>query len=163
MSKKISPLAYFFVALLLMYLTYNYMPGRVLITGKLGQSIGILLGGFGTVMIILALMTLSENNLTAKPYEGTSKIINQGMYKISRNPVYFGMVLILMAVFCLMGSITSLVVVFVFAAIIDERIVKEEEAFMEAKFGQEYIQYKAKVSRWFPLLTEFTWEKKKKK
>lgn len=71
-----------------------------------------------------------------------------GVYAYSRNPMYLGVLLLLLAwaVFLLNGL--SLLVAFFFPLYITIFQIRPEERYLEEKFGEEYLRYKAKVRRW---------------
>ena len=48
-----------------------------------------------------------------------------------------------------MGSLSPFIVVPVFIIIIERAFIVKEEAFLEERFGNEYLEYKKKVKRWF--------------
>ena len=83
-----------------------------------------------------------------EPWKTTSKIITTGPYKYSRNPVYIfacgvpiGLGIAFNTYWALFAFIPALIIVYYTA-------VKKEEKYLETKFGQEYLDYKAKVRRW---------------
>ena len=75
-------------------------------------------------------------------------MIAEGIYKITRNPMYLGMTLIVGAIGLFFSSY-AIVVLGLFAAIvIDRLVIAREEAYLEARFGQSYTDYKTQVRRW---------------
>jgi len=62
--------------------------------------------------------------------------------------MYLGMLLMLSGVAFMLGSTGSLLPVFLFLLIIRNNFVLGEERFMEASFGQSYLDYKSTVRRW---------------
>ena len=89
-----------------------------------------------------------RNKTEIEPWKTTSKIITSGPYKWSRNPIYvlfcgvpIGLGIAFETYWALLAFIPALIIVYVTA-------VKREEKYLETKFGQEYLDYKAKVRRW---------------
>jgi protein-S-isoprenylcysteine O-methyltransferase Ste14 len=62
--------------------------------------------------------------------------------------MYLGMAGLLLGAGVYMGSITPFIVIPAFMALITERFIVPEETKMEAAFGQQYLDYKARVRRW---------------
>lgn len=85
---------------------------------------------------------------TIKPFEESGELVIDGPYRISRHPMYLGMVLILAGIGLLLGSVAPLLVIPAFLWIVTKRFVVPEEAAMEARFGPRYVVYKAHVRRW---------------
>jgi protein-S-isoprenylcysteine O-methyltransferase Ste14 len=92
--------------------------------------------------------SLIRNKTTFNTSKSTSKIVTSGVYRFSRNPLYFSLLLllsgaaILLTSFWLCLAIPILYVLFLFKA------VKPEEEYLLQKFGEEYLFYSKKVRRW---------------
>jgi protein-S-isoprenylcysteine O-methyltransferase Ste14 len=76
------------------------------------------------------------------------KIVTSGVFQRSRNPIYLGMLLLYTGIAILANSLCILVLVLPFAIILQKGVIEPEEAYLEGKFGDEYLRYKAKVRRW---------------
>jgi len=85
---------------------------------------------------------------TIKPFEQSVELVIDGPYRISRHPMYLGMVLILGRIAVLLGSVSPLLVIPAFIWILTKRFIVPEEKAMEARFGPSYVVYKAHVRRW---------------
>ena len=75
-------------------------------------------------------------------------MIAEGIYKITRNPMYLGMTLIVVAIGLFFASYAIAVLGLFAAIIIDRLVIAREEAYLEARFGQSYADYKTQVRRW---------------
>ncbi|MFL0249970.1 methyltransferase family protein [Clostridium neuense] len=87
-------------------------------------------------------------NTTEMTFSEPSTLVTNGIYKISRNPMYLGLVQILVGVSIILGSITPFIIVIAFVVITDQWYIKFEEKVLKDKFGKEYLIYKSKVRRW---------------
>jgi protein-S-isoprenylcysteine O-methyltransferase Ste14 len=91
---------------------------------------------------------LFRNKTTFDTSKSTRKIVTNGVYRFSRNPLYFSLLLLLSGAAILLSSlwlffaIPILYVLFLFKA------VKPEEKYLLQKFGEEYLHYSEKVRRW---------------
>ena len=82
-----------------------------------------------------------------KPNE-TSKLVTDGFFKITRNPMYLGMLLFLLGLSIYNGLIVGLVFLPLFVGYITFfQIIPEESAMIEI-FGEDYKAYMKKVRRW---------------
>ena len=78
---------------------------------------------------------LIKHHTTVKPFEESTALITTGVFRISRHPMYFGMVLILVGIALLMGSLAPYVVIPIFAIVMDRVFIKIEERMFEEIFG----------------------------
>ena len=89
-----------------------------------------------------------EFDTTVKPFEASSHLITDGVFRISRNPMYLGMFLILIGLGLSLGSLLPIIFPFIFARIIKRRFILAEEKMLKEKFGKEWLFYKNEVRRW---------------
>jgi len=85
---------------------------------------------------------------SVKPCEPTTTLVLNGPFSFTRNPMYFGMVLVLVGIVIGLGSATPWLVVPLFVWRVQERFIVPEERKLEAAFGAQYNEYKAKTRRW---------------
>jgi len=81
------------------------------------------------------------------PYQ-TSSLVISGLYRFSRNPMYFGMLLTLTAWVLYLGHPVGLIGLVLFVLYMNEFQIKPEEKAMHEKFGDEYATYQDRVRRW---------------
>ena len=84
----------------------------------------------------------------AEPFEPSSTLIQKGPFGFSRNPMYLGMVLLLMGLVICLGSLTPWAIVPVFVVVVSHRFIVAEEHKLRAKFGEDYDRYASCVRRW---------------
>lgn len=102
----------------------------------------------GIVMNLTADSLFKKNGTTVKPFEESSVLITSGAFRLSRNPMYLGMIMILVGVGVLMGSLSPFTLIPVFAIIIDRLFIASEERMLDRRFGDDWRNYKARVRRW---------------
>lgn len=61
---------------------------------------------FGVALNISADRMFEQHKTTVKPFEESTALVTDGVFRFSRNPMYLGMVLILSGVVLLAGSTT---------------------------------------------------------
>jgi len=88
------------------------------------------------------------NKTTIDPNETPSVLIKNGPFKISRNPIYLSMLIILFGLDFYFFSITSFVNLIIFFIVINFFIIPIEESNIAKKFGNNYEEYKKSVRRW---------------
>lgn len=102
----------------------------------------------GLAVEVIADRAFKTHNTTVKPFDTSSVLVTDGVFAISRNPMYLGFVLVLLGVAVLMGSWTPYVVVVVFAVLMDVLFIRVEERMLEKTFGEAWREHKTKVRRW---------------
>ena len=80
--------------------------------------------------------------------ETASSLVNSGIYRISRNPMYVGLALFLVSLSVYLSSPLSILGVIGFILYINEYQIKPEERALMDIFGAEFSIYKSKVRRW---------------
>jgi protein-S-isoprenylcysteine O-methyltransferase Ste14 len=78
----------------------------------------------------------------------TSHLVTTGILKFSRNPIYLGDVLLLIAWALWLHSITAIIMIAPFTAYLTKFQIQPEEAALRAKFANEYFDYCVLVRRW---------------
>ena len=88
---------------------------------------------------------LRENEYLSRTIEvqENQKVIDTGLYKIVRHPMYFATLLLFLAMPLILGSVISFVIFLAYPFIIAKRIKNEEEVLEKELVG--YIDYKKKV------------------
>ena len=102
----------------------------------------------GVVLIIGAMGLFLRTGQKPSPFKSTPEIISTGVYRFTRNPMYVGMALLQAAVG--IGLSNGWVVALIPAAlvVIYATAIRHEEAYLERKFGQPYLDYMSSVRRW---------------
>ena len=89
-----------------------------------------------------------RSETTVIPFKESSELVVSGMYKLSRNPMYLGMLLILLGVATLTGSLSPYLIAVLFVPILNRRVIRHEEVMLEERFGDAYRRYIGQVRRW---------------
>jgi len=104
----------------------------------------------GVALAITGVLTFRRAGTTIHPTrpQETSALVSSGVYRISRNPMYVGLLILLIAWAVFLSSAWSLVGPFAFVLYISRFQIVPEERVLSAKFGEAYASYKSKVRRW---------------
>lgn len=112
--------------------------------GTLNLLIGIILlipGVFFALWSIYAQLTRARG--TPLPMIPTQKLLVDGPFRLCRNPMTLGTILMYLGVSSLVGSISSILFVVILSALLLAYLKGIEESELEARFGQPYLDYKA--------------------
>ncbi len=101
-------------------------------------------GGLG----VSALTLFHRRRTTHDPFGKPSTLAITGPYRVSRNPMYLGVALILLGAALARGTFTILVAPLLFIAVVDALFIPHEERLLEELFGEEYRSYAHRVRRW---------------
>lgn len=82
------------------------------------------------------------------PHKPATAIVTDGPFRYSRNPLYLGLALILAAAGVGLDSLWVLLMLAPMLVVIRYGVIAREERYLEAKFGDAYRRYKARVRRW---------------
>jgi len=119
-----------------------------IIGGETRWISGAALTAIALLLAVLALFHFFEAETHVEPWHPTTTIIQKGVYRHSRNPIYLafciatGGVGLLLNSWWIIGSILPLVY------LLQRLVIRREESYLEKKFGQHYLDYKNKVRRW---------------
>ena len=96
------------------------------------------------------LISFRRAGTTVHPHrpQETSALVTTGIYRYSRNPMYAGMLLIVVAWAVYLGSLWALAGPVVFVLYINRFQILPEERVLSAKFGETYAAYRSKVRPW---------------
>jgi len=145
--KKIMPPTCLFAGIVVMAVLHFILPVRRIITPFL-NLFGIIPLIAGIAINLVADRAFHSAGTTVRPFEESSALITSGVFRISRNPMYLGFVLIFSSIAVLMGSLTVFAVIPVFAVLLDRCYIKAEERMLSEKFGSAFEEYRKTTRRW---------------
>ncbi len=121
------------------------LPG---LEGLTRAALGLAVVAAGVGLAVVAIGLFKHSGQEPEPWKSTPSILTGGIYRYSRNPMYVAVAIVQIGVGLGLGNLwivaftaLSLTAVYVVA-------IRHEEAYLDAKFGDEYRRYKARVRRW---------------
>ncbi len=114
------------------------------------STIALLIAIAGVGIDLTALWSFRKARTTINPMtpEKSSAVVSEGLYRYSRNPMYVGQLILLVAFAVYLGALSAWVVPPIFVWVITVCQIIPEERVLEQLFGQPYIDYKKSVRRW---------------
>ena len=106
----------------------------------------LIVGGFAIGTLGFREMKRAGTNVD--PREPTTAIVTGGPYRFTRNPLYLSMTLIYSGITALFNALPAALLLLVVLRIMRRGVIEREERYLEGKFGDEYLNYKAQVRRW---------------
>ena len=144
---KILPPVYVIATFLIMLCLHKFVPIKTIIPISF-HAIGMVFIVVGAVSIVSSAGLFRKMGTPVKPFEQSTVLVTTGFFKFTRNPMYLGMTMILIGVAIRLGTLSSFIPIPIFVWWIQTQFIKREEVFLEGIFGQQYLNYKAKVRRW---------------
>jgi protein-S-isoprenylcysteine O-methyltransferase Ste14 len=102
----------------------------------------------GAALAIAARRRFIEAGTPVEPWKSVVRLTTAGVYQYVRNPMYVGLMLMAGGIGIAFASDWTLVMEVPLALILRNGVVLREERYLEAKFGEEYRRFKARVPRW---------------
>lgn len=134
----------------LMYVLDRFLPvGEFDFFGRSEMSQVLL--AFGFLIILVALVQFKKANTTTSPLRlgKVNQLITSGIFKYTRNPMYLGMLLFLIAFGIYLGNAFNTLLAAGFVYYMNHFQIHHEERALTEKFGKAYLLYLKAVRRWF--------------
>jgi protein-S-isoprenylcysteine O-methyltransferase Ste14 len=145
--EKVMPPTWMLIAIIAMFIL-NFVFPVAQIVPPLWNLIGLVFLVSGMGLNLIADNSFKRAETTVKPYQESSNLVTEGVFQISRNPMYLGMALILIGIALLLRSLTPFLMIIPFALLIDRIYIRVEERMLAETFGAKWRAYKAKTRRW---------------
>ncbi|MEX0723019.1 MAG: isoprenylcysteine carboxylmethyltransferase family protein [Gracilimonas sp.] len=146
---KIPPAGVLLMCIGLMWVINEFIPIQILLFES-GNYVARGLLILGVLIGTLGLIEFSRKSTTVNPQkpEKTTKLVRSGIYRFTRNPMYLGMLVILLAGVVKFGNGINFLVIPGYIWYMNTFQIQPEEEVMEEKFGKEFKNYKSEVRRW---------------
>ncbi len=117
-------------------------------TGFGGWVAGWALIGVGVAVLVAGWVQFFGAKTNIQPHKPSSHLIQSGLYRFSRNPIYVSGLLLQLGIGLLMNNLWIVLLVLVSKLVFDRFVIAREEAYLERAFGEEYRGYQRRVRRW---------------
>ncbi|TYC63631.1 isoprenylcysteine carboxylmethyltransferase family protein [Rhodobacterales bacterium] len=149
MRLKVPPVAVLAVAALLLVAFHLLLPSLTITFA--GQSfLALVFVVVGLVPGLQAVRSFRATKTTVNPMkpDEATKLVTSGVYRYTRNPMYVGLLCLLIAIALFLGTLSALVILPAFVWYMTEFQIKPEEDSLRLIFGAEYADYTSHVRRW---------------
>ena len=119
-----------------------YLPYR--------QIVSVIILIIGLIVIVSPVVDFIKSKTTVNPvkFKNVNRLVTTGIYRYSRNPMYLGMILLIISTTVYYLNFMSVFSPLIFYIWINKFQISREEIFLEDKFGNEYLKYKSETRRW---------------
>lgn len=109
---------------------------------------GVLLVAASLALLASAMISFRRARTSPIPIKPTTAIVETGPYRLTRNPMYVGLAVLYLGITLWVDSLWPLLFLPIALFTIQRFVIAREERYLEAKFGDQYRGYKARVRRW---------------
>jgi protein-S-isoprenylcysteine O-methyltransferase Ste14 len=143
-----------FAVVVIVVLVYSFFPGAyhylVPVSWLEGQwirfiGVAILIGSL--LWTIMAQVRMGESWRMGIASEHKTKLVQTGVFRISRNPIYIGVIMTLLGLFLVIPNAITLLILILGVVVINIQVRLEEE-YLKTAHGAEYVSYTERVRRW---------------
>jgi protein-S-isoprenylcysteine O-methyltransferase Ste14 len=121
----------------------------VLVLPKIpSRVVAVLCITLGVTMAVWSVGLFRRERTSFVPIKPTTTLVIYGPYHFTRNPMYLGLVCVYVGLALWFGVFWALILVPVVMVLLQQYVIIREEQYLEQKFGDEYLRYKAGVRRW---------------
>ena len=140
------------LATLLLGLALDWFLPAFMVSGILWLRTRLIIGGIfiaiGAAIAIVAFRSFVQAGTNVEPWKPSLRLVTGGIFAWMRNPMYVALILLLAGIAIALGSDWILVLLLPAALILHFGVVKREERYLTAKFGNTYLDYMSKVPRY---------------
>jgi protein-S-isoprenylcysteine O-methyltransferase Ste14 len=102
----------------------------------------------GALISLSGVLTVLRQRTTVVPHHAVSRLVTTGPFRLTRNPMYTGHVVLLLGTALRAGSWWPLVVLPLCMRATTRLVIVPEEEYLADRFGEDYERYRARVRRW---------------
>ena len=102
----------------------------------------------GLLLMFLAVLQMARQRTTVNPYGTPAKLLEEGPFRFSRNPIYLADTLIYAGIALLLASLWPWLLLPALILVMNRTVIRHEEALLTELFGDAYRAYRKRVRRW---------------
>ena len=146
---KVPPLVVLILVGGLMWWVSRITPAaNIDVPARRAVALGLAAVGFG--IAVAGVVSFRRAKTTVNPLnpEAASALVTSGIYRLTRNPMYLGTLIVLIGWAAYLGNALGFVLAPLFVLYMNRFQIGPEERALESLFGSEFASYRAKVRRW---------------
>ena len=140
------PLIY--LVFLLVGLALDYLWPVAVLPSGIQYIAGFAFATLSGIIVVFALLQFRKAHTNFSPLKPTTSLITGGPFRFSRNPSYLSLSLLYVGIGIAADNLWVLGLLVPTLALMHYGVIFREERYLERKFGEEYLRYKASVRRW---------------
>jgi protein-S-isoprenylcysteine O-methyltransferase Ste14 len=125
----------------------NFLPILISLTATL-RVIGLPVALIGLLIGLSGFLEIRKADTTLDPHGTVTQVVSSGIYRVTRNPMYLGFLLMVIGFPLASTSFWGVILAPFFILTMNRLVIEKEEAYLEKKFGEGYTGFKSGVRRW---------------
>ena len=111
-------------------------------------TVALILVAASAALAVPAMLAFRRAGTHVEPWKPATKLVTGGIFRFVRNPMYVGLILLVAATGVALASDWTLVMTAALAVTLHVGVVRREERYLAAKYGERYRDYCRRVSRY---------------
>ena len=144
----VAPPPLIYLAALVFGLLLNRRSPTTFLPRTIARLLGWPLLGGGVLLAGWFEWAMRRADTPTNLYKPVSHIATEGPFRYTRNPAYLSMTMMYAGIASLANALWAIILLPVALLVIQRGVIEREERYLERKFGEEYLSYKARVRRW---------------
>ena len=147
-AEVVAPPPLIYLGPLLLGLLLNRRFPVPFLPGRFRRVLGWPLLGGGALLMGWFFVTMRRANTPIDPREPVSSLVTSGPFRYTRNPTYLAFAVIYVGIASVANALWAILLLPATLFVIRRGVIEREERYLERKFGEEYLRYKARMRRW---------------
>lgn len=126
----------------------DYLWPAPVLPNPVQYVVGASLIALGVIILAIAVRQFRKAGTNVQTWKPTTALVTDGLYRLSRNPIYIALSLIYAGIGIAADNLWALGLLVPVLVVIRYGVIAREERYLERQFGQEYLSYKASGRRW---------------
>ena len=128
-------------------LVHWFFPVKILPRAG-ARPLGRLLATLSGVLALSAVFEMRRAGTHIDPEQPATALVTHGPFRLTRNPLYLSLALLYTGIALMVNSLWAIISFPAALIAIRYGVINREERYLERKFGEQYLSYKARVRRW---------------
>jgi len=141
----VPPPAVYVIGFLVAVLVRNWLPRLAL---PFAHAIGAAVVAIALLLFTWGVITMKRAGTNVVPTNPSTTVVAHGPFRFTRNPLYLSMTLAYLGGALWLRATTALVLLPLLIIVMHFLVITREERYLEAKFGDDYRNYRQRVRRW---------------
>ncbi len=111
-------------------------------------GVGLVLVGISIVILTSGVRAMARVRTEIDVRKPTTAVVVDGPFRYTRNPLYVSLTLLYLGIAALINTLWPILLLPILLIVMQRGVIEREERYLERKFKDEYLRYKARVRRW---------------